>query len=285
MIEQERENIYNEPKMTPTDCQMSVNSDYLKTCEEAARIGGAILLDWADRFNVQEKGPADLVTEADLASQRAIRETILAAFPDHQFLGEEADPEENDARVSEFRWIADPLDGTTNYVHRVPHFCVSLALERAGELVTAAVFDPISKECFTAIAGEGAWLNGQPIRTSDVDQLSDALAVVGFPPKVQPDAPDLRVFLAAINQVQAIRRTGSAALNMCYVAAGRFDVFWSFSTKVWDVAAGALIIRESGGVLTGPDGGDFVLNTGQFLAAAGESLHDQLHQLVRDARN
>ncbi len=264
---------------------MSVNSEYLRTCEDAARTGGAVLLDWADRFKVQEKGPSDLVTEADLASQRAIRASILAAFPDHQFLGEEDDPEGNDCGASEFRWIADPLDGTTNYVHRVPHFCVSLALERAGELVTAAVFDPISKECFTAVAGEGAWLNGQPIRTSSVGQLSDALAVVGFPPKTEPDAPDLQVFLAAINQVQAIRRTGSAALNMCYVAAGRFDVFWSFSTKVWDVAAGALIIREAGGVLTSPDGGDFVLNTGQFLAAAGDSLHDELRQLVHDARN
>ncbi len=264
---------------------MSVNSGYLKICEDAARTGGAVLLDWVDRFKVHEKGPADLVTEADLASQRAIRETVLGAFPDHQFLGEEDDPEQIDRHGSEFRWIADPLDGTTNYVHRVPHFCVSLALERAGELVTAAVFDPISQECFTAVAGEGAWLNGQPIRTSDVDQLSNALAVVGFPPKMEPDAPDLRVFLAAVNKVQAIRRTGSAALNMCYVAAGRFDVFWSFSTKVWDVAAGALIIRESGGVLTSPDGGAFVLNSGQFLAAAGESLHNQLRQLVRDARN
>jgi len=223
--------------------------DYAKTCEKAVRAGGAVVLDWIDRFEVKEKGPADLVTEADFASQEAIRKIIFEAFPDHGLLGEEDESLEAADRA-EYRWIVDPLDGTTNYVHKVPHYSVSLALERDGQVLTAAVFDPTRDECFTAVAGEGAFLNGHPIRTSQVRQLSGALAAVGFPPGAGRDSPDLAVFLEAVDKCQAIRRTGSAALNLCYLAAGRFDVFWSFSTKIWDVAAGILILREAGGTVT-----------------------------------
>jgi len=263
---------------------MIPKQDYLTTCERAARAGGAVVLDWIDRFDVREKGPADLVTQADLASQETIQEIILDAFPKHSVLGEEDHPDADSAARSEYRWIADPLDGTTNYVHRVPHFSVSVALERNGELLVGTVFDPVSQECFTAAAGEGAKLNGQPIRTSEVVNLSDALAAVGFPPQTDRDSPDLAVFLEAVMNCQAIRRTGSSALNLCYLAAGRFDVYWAASTKIWDIAAGVLMVREAGGSVTAPDSGPFVLDTGQFLAAANPTLHARLSEMVARAQ-
>ena len=236
------------------------------------------------RVKVYQKGPSDLVTEADLASQDAIRRILLEAFPDHAVLGEEDDPRTPAHHdPPEFRWLVDPLDGTINYVHQVPHYSVSVALERAGELLAATVYDPVSEECFTATGGGGAFLNGRKIRTSTVANLSEALAAVGFPPGVQEDSPDLKVFLKALPQCQAIRRTGSAALNLSYLAAGRFDLLWSLSTSIWDVAAGALLIREAGGVVTSPNGGDLVLNQGHLLAAANEPLFGQLSTLVAQA--
>ncbi|NQU24546.1 MAG: inositol monophosphatase [Candidatus Nealsonbacteria bacterium] len=257
--------------------------EYATTCEKAVRAGGAVVLDWIDRFEVSEKGPADLVTQADLASQDAVSCIILQTFPDHFILGEEDQASEPATSRSEFRWIVDPLDGTTNYVHRVPHFSVSLALERNGELLVGAVYDPIREECFTAIAGGGAMLNGRPIHTSEVSELPNALAAVGFPPRVATDAPDVLVFLEALSGCQAIRRTGSAALNLSYIAAGRFDLYWSFSTKVWDAAAGVLLVREAGGIVTEPDGSPFTLDDGRFLAAANDPLHKQLRELVARA--
>jgi len=266
--------------------------DYIKVCEEAARAGGAVLLEKAGHVQVREKGPADLVTEADLASQDAIRRVILGAFPDHCVLGEEDSPQVAPRPdPPRFRWLVDPLDGTTNYVHGVPHYSVSVALERAGELLAATVYNPVSGECFTAAAGAGAFLDGhggpedgrERLGTSEVARLSDSLAAVGFPPNVQLDSPDLRVFLKAVPQCQAIRRTGSAALNLCYLAAGRFDVLWTFSTRVWDVAAGVLLIREAGGIVTSVDGGDLVLDDGCLLAAANRPLLMQLRGLVAGA--
>ena len=242
------------------------------------------MLDKIGRVTVREKGPADLVTEADFASQEVIRRTLLEAFPDHGFLAEETEPPGTAVRDgAEYRWIADPLDGTTNYVHQVPHFSVSLALERSGELVVGSVYDPVADECFSAVAGEGACLNGKRIRTSNVGSLSKALAAVGFPTVVDAQSPDLKLFIQALNGCQAIRRTGSAALNMCYVAAGRFDASWSFCTKIWDVAAGVLLIREAGGVVTSPNGGAFVLEEARYVAAANPQLHAELRGLVARA--
>jgi len=281
--------------------------DYMRVCEAAVRAGGQVVQDWAGRFDVRKKGPADLVTQADLASQEVVRKKVLASFPGHGLLGEEAEAnykpgECPNFRVSEhgtvpfgttlagavgtaapqteYRWIVDPLDGTTNYVHGVPHYCVSLALERHGRLLVGAVYDPVLDECFTAIDGRGAWLNGQPIRASGVSALSESLAAVGFAPNVQPDAPDLRLFLEMLPRCQAIRRTGSSALNLCYLAAGRFDLYWSYSTRIWDVAAGVLIVREAGGCVTSPDGGEFSLEEAHFLAAATPELHARLWEVA-----
>lgn len=262
---------------------MSELDQFLEVCQRAVRLAGATLQDWIGRTNVRYKGPADLVTEADLASQEVIRQTVLGAFPDHSLLGEEGPIGRDTSRQTEYRWVADPLDGTTNFVHRVPHYCVSLALERAGNAVVGAVFDPNTGECFTATAGQGATLNGQKIRTSEVARLSDALAVANLPAHVTPESPDLLVFLRAVHQCQAIRRTGSAALNLCYLAAGRFDVLWAFSTKIWDLAAGTLIVREAGGVLTSPEGGPFVLDEARCIAAATPALHAELREMVAGA--
>ncbi len=268
---------------------MAAITDYAEVCQKAVRRAGALLLDMIGQVEVREKGRSDLVTEADLASQEVVRRTILDAFPEHSVLGEEEQPGRDrpgggvSGDRAEFRWIVDPLDGTTNYVHQVPHFCVSLALERSGELLVGAVYNPVAGECFSAVAGQGAYLNATPIRTSRVGSLSQALAAVGFPAVIPADCPELKLFLAALNRCQSIRRTGSAALNLSYLAAGRFDVSWSFSTNAWDVAAGLLLILEAGGTVTAPDGGPFMLGTGHYLAAANGPLHAELCALVREA--
>jgi myo-inositol-1(or 4)-monophosphatase len=255
---------------------MSMTQEYLRICEEAVRLGGREIQSWVGRFKVREKGPADLVTQADLASQEAIRRLVLGAFPDHSLLGEEKVPDQPAAPRAEYRWIVDPLDGTTNFVHGVPHYSVSLALERNGQLVVGAVYDPALDECFTAAAGQGAWLNGRAIHTSGASALSEALAVVGFPYSVRRDSPDVLLFLQLLGRCHGIRRTGSTALNLCYLAAGRFDVYWSYSTSIWDVAAGVLMLREAGGHITSPAGGEFSLEEAHFLAAANRELHAQL---------
>jgi len=266
---------------------MDAISDYVRVCETAVRAGGRVLLEKIGRVKVREKSPSDLVTEADFASQELVRRTILTAFPDHSVISEEDEPDgagaEGEVKPTEYRWFLDPLDGTTNYVHQVPHFCVSLALERSGELLVGAVYNPVTGECFSAAAGQGAFLNGKRIRTSEVSTLPQSLAAVGLPSAVRPDSPDRQLFLAALTRCQALRRTGSAALNLCYVAVGRFDAFWSYSTKSWDVAAGVLLIREAGGVVTAPDGGPFVLDKGHFLAAANGPLHAELRAMVAEA--
>jgi myo-inositol-1(or 4)-monophosphatase len=250
---------------------------YLDTCIQAARDGGESLVRWAGRVDSRVKGAGnDLVTQADLASQAAVRDVILAAFPDHAVLGEEEQLGHDPAESAEYRWIVDPLDGTTNYVHGLPFYCVSIALEHRGELLVGAVFDPNRDECYTAAAGGGAWCNGRPIAVSRTQRLADALTVAGFPYELRADSPDMELFVDLAPRCRSVRRTGSSALNLCYLAAGRFDLFGCYSTKPWDVAAGVLIAAEAGGVVTGPTGGAFRPSDGRFLAAATPALHRQL---------
>ena len=168
--------------------------EFITVCEKAVRLGAVALMERFGQVEVHHKGHADLVTEADYASQEVIRRTVLGAFEDHDFLGEETLPDApagpaTGTTKSEYRWIVDPLDGTTNYVHQVPFFSVSLALERAGELVVGCVYNPVSGECFSAIAGEGARLNGKPLQTSNVDNLGDSLTSTGFPYRITPIRP------------------------------------------------------------------------------------------------
>jgi myo-inositol-1(or 4)-monophosphatase len=252
-------------------------AEYLDICEQAARAGGQVLLDWQDRFAVRKKAPSDLVTEADLASQRRVRDILLGAFPGHGFLGEEGTGDgPGDRSDSPHRWIVDPLDGTTNYVHGVPIYCVSVALEESGRIVVATVYNPVSQQCFTAAEGQGAYLNGVRIKTSEVGCLADALVAVSFGAGADRNGCEVATFLEVLPTCQAVRRFGSAALNLSMLAAGRIDVYWATSTKSWDMAAGLLLVQEAGGVITGIDGSPVDLADPRFAAAATEPLHREL---------
>lgn len=253
---------------------------YRDAALDAARAGGAVLMEWFDRKSVREKRPKDLVTEADFASQEAIRGRLLAAFPDHGFLGEEGQAKDS---VSGFRWIVDPLDGTVNYVHRLPGFAVSIALEFAGKMLLGVVYDPLAQECFTAEAGGGAFLNGNPIQPSACEALRDALVAASFSANVARDSVEIARFLEVLEASQSIRRLGSAALNLCYVAMGRLDAYWTTSVQSWDIAAGALILGEAGGIVTGLDGGQLDWLQPEMVAAGRDTVHRQLVATLKKA--
>ena len=248
----------------------------LVTCEAAARAGGAELLAWQGRFSARQKSARDLVTDADLASQAAVRAVILTDYPDHGFLGEEKPDFSQLERP--YCWVVDPLDGTTNYVHDFPCFSVSVAVAKQGKLVAGAIFDPLRQEMFSAAAGHGATLNGLPLATSSTCQLEEALIAVSFPPQMTLEMPDVRAFLQTAPLSQAVRRTGSAALNLAYVACGRLDGHWAFQIRPWDSAAGVLLVQESGGVATSATGGQYDLRQGDYLVASTPELHQRLQR-------
>lgn len=252
---------------------------YRDIAVEAARAAGCELLGWRGRFAVREKGPSDLVTEADLAAQEAVHRILQRAFPDHGFLAEE----NGVATIGRdgYRWIVDPLDGTTNYVHGLPQFCTSIALERAGQLLVGVVYDPTADECFSAVAGLGATLNDRPIRTSGVTALPQAMVAASFAPRTRRTDPTIAEFLNVLERAQAVRRMGSSALNLCYVAVGRLDAYWANDTKSWDVAAGWLIVREAGGTVISPVGGEPDLAKPRFVAASGTPLAEELRATLR----
>lgn len=256
------------------------SSHFTLIAERAARSGGDILLDWEGRFRTREKAPRDLVTDADLASQEAIRTLLAREFPDHAFLGEESAVVELPAGA-QYCWIVDPLDGTANYVHGMPYYCVSVALAAGSRVVSGCVYQPRTGECFVAEAGGGAFLNGEPLQASGVTQLSQALLAASFSPKVQRDSPQIGQFVDALMAAQSLRRMGAAALNLAYLAAGRFDAYWAADTKVWDVAAGLLLVQEAGGVATGLTGQPVSLAQPAFAAAATPELHAELMALLR----
>ena len=255
--------------------------DPLAICEAAARAGGSVLQDWVGRFAVSSKGPRDFVTEADVAAQAEVQRIVLGAFPDHGFVGEESAPGGATGGTGEYRWIVDPLDGTTNYVKGIPAYCTSVALARGDELVVGAIYDPLRDECFTARAGGGAWLNGRSIVAAPTATLSEAVVAVSFPAQVDGNSPAVQDFLAVVPHALAIRRSGSSAINLAYVACGRFDAFWVRSIKSWDVAAGLLLVREAGGCV-GPfaAGPDFVLDTPAFISASNVRLLDELQRIL-----
>jgi myo-inositol-1(or 4)-monophosphatase len=248
-----------------------------RTAIEAARAAGAILQDWAHKFTVREKGPANLVTEADFAAQNAIVELIRSRFPDHGFLAEEGLDESSERP---FRWIIDPLDGTSNYVHRFPYYCVSIGLEYQRQIVLGVIFDPNRDELFVAERGCGARLNDRPIRPSHVTALSQAFVVASLPSAVSSDHPSVLRLLEVLPHAQSLQRTGSAALNLVYVASGRMDAFWSSSLKPWDVAAGSLIVTEAGGMITRMNGDAFDPMLPDLLASNGSPLHQELRDLL-----
>lgn len=256
--------------------------DPLAICEEAARAGGRVLTEWVGKFKASNKGPRDLVTEADLASQSEIRRILLGAFPDHGFVGEESIAGHATAVTADQpRWIVDPLDGTSNYVHGFPAYCVSIGLARGDELLVGAIYDPERDECFTARRGGGAACNGQPIAASGEADAAAALVAVSFPPNVTSDAQSVADFLAVVPHVHSARRTGSTAINLAYVACGRLDAFWVRRIASWDVAAGLLIASEAGGVI-GPfvEGVSLTLDRPAFIAASSPELFAALQELL-----
>ncbi len=252
--------------------------EFIRVCTEAARAGGAVLRSFQGPLDVQEKGPSDLVTKADFASQEVIRQIVIEAFPEHGFVAEEGDAHLRPDR--EYCWVVDPLDGTANFVHGLPQYAVSVAVERAGIVQAGAVYDPVLDECFTATLGGGAQLNGRTVRTSRITQIERAMLAVSLPPGVTRDSPDIRDLVEIAVACQSIRRMGSAALNLCYLACGRVDGYWASVIHPWDVAAGVLAVQEAGGVVTARDGAGFSLWRPAFLAAANDQLHRQIAQRI-----
>ncbi len=248
-----------------------------------AREAGVLLMDYFHQhLKIEYKGDADLVTAADRASEKLIRERITQQWPGHDVLGEEQGL--ND-QGSEYRWYVDPLDGTTNFAHGYPVFCVSIALERLsvehrssghlGERVAAVVYDPTRDELFSAEPGKGAQLNGETIRVSKTAKLKECLLATGFPSQKRHKNPNIHFYQQITLHSHGVRRAGSAALDLCNVASGRFDGFWEFNLNPWDTAAGVLIVQEAGGKVTRFDGSDFELNSRETLASNGV-VHEEL---------
>jgi myo-inositol-1(or 4)-monophosphatase len=235
-------------------------------------------------FHVAKKGEIDLVTEVDLACERMCRAVLAERFPEHDILAEELSAGPQEVARARYRWVFDPLDGTTNYAHGLPIFCASLALELDGQPIVGAIYDPSRRELFTAERGQGSFVNGVRLKASATGALGDALLVTGFPYDMHVRGPELvELFGLFLHRARAVRRLGSAALDLCYVAAGRFDGFWEQHLKPWDVAAGALVVTEAGGRVTGMDGGTFDARAGHLVASNG-LVHDAILDVIRDSR-
>ncbi len=254
---------------------------------EIAREAGALLRGFYERGVATEyKGDVDLVTEADRASEKLIRERLRIAFPEHGIYGEEGTREGLDA---EFRWYVDPLDGTTNFAHGFPIFCVVLGCERRrkglaadadGEMVAGVTYDPLRDEMFLAEKGKGAWLNGRRITVSKTERLQESLTATGFPSHKRHRSPNVHFYQEITLRSHGVRRTGSAGLDMAYVACGRLDGFWEFNLNPWDTSAGVLLVREAGGKVAHFDGGEFTLDSRETLATNGKIAAELEHIFV-----
>jgi myo-inositol-1(or 4)-monophosphatase len=263
---------------------MSSSSELAQACAEAVRRGGEVLrARWGRRRTIEYKGSdIDLVTDADRASEAAVLEFLAVRFPGAAVLAEESGA--TGAGDAALRFIVDPLDGTTNYAHGLPHFAVNVAAEDAGGLLAGATYDPMRDELFAAARGEGATLGGERIAVTREAELARALLCTGFPYDVHQDPRlALDLFGAYITRARAIRRLGSAALDLAYVACGRLDGFWEMKLKPWDLGPGVLLVREAGGVASDFDGGGRMLERGD-ICAAGPALHPQLMAVLAEVR-
>lgn len=248
----------------------------LDVAVEAGKKAGSILLDYTKSgFRIEHKNPINLVTDADHAAERCVIDYIHTRFPTHGFLAEEQGRIEQSP--SPYLWIIDPLDGTTNFAHGFPTYCVSIGLEYRGRCILGVVFDPSRDDLFTAIEGCGAQLNGHPIHVSNANTLDNSLLVTGFAYDIR-ESPrnNLDHFAKFALKAQGIRRTGSAALDLCYVAAGRFDGFWEVKLNPWDMAAGSILVKEAGGRLTDFLGRDLSLYGQELVASNGHIHHAML---------
>lgn len=263
---------------------MAVRSAIVTVMIQAAfKAARGLVRDFGEVENLQvsRKGPADFVSTADLQAEKILRRELARARPDYGFLLEEGGTVAgNDA---ERRWIVDPLDGTLNFLHGIPHFCISIACEHHGEIVAGVIYDPLRDELFRAERGGGAFLNDRRLRVSSRSKLADSVIATGIPWHGREGHPEYLAQMEAVMGVCAgIRRLGSAALDLAYVAAGRYEGFWEPALAPWDIAAGILIVREAGGYVTEIDGGANVLGSGDVLAA-NDRLHDRLRALIAGA--
>jgi myo-inositol-1(or 4)-monophosphatase len=247
----------------------------LADLERLARQAGQILSDGYEKdHQVNFKGLIDLVTEVDHASEAFLIAEISRLFPGHSFLAEESGAS---TQQTEHLWIIDPLDGTVNYAHGVPFFSVSIAYSYRGQVMLGAIYDPMRAELYLAERGKGAWLNGRPLKVADAQNLQQSLLVTGFPYDPWDAIPNNFDYFAKLAKLsQGVRRLGSAALDLCYIAAGRLDGYWEFSLKAWDIAAGGLIAEEAGAIVTDIKGGPDYLQSPQSVVAASPLIHARL---------
>jgi myo-inositol-1(or 4)-monophosphatase len=249
---------------------------------DVARDAGGVLVQRLGSAKITNKGDIDLVTEADLASEDLIIERIRSYYPQHAILAEESgETMLVGGKRSEWKWIIDPLDGTTNYAHGYPCFCVSLALEHNGTLEIGVIYDPVRDEMFAAERGNGATLNGRRIRVSEVEELKDAMLCTGFPYNVRERPDFTRDFANFTMAAQAVRRDGSAAIDLAYVACGRFDGFWEDGLSPWDIAAGMVLIEEARGKVTNFDNEPLSIYTKKVLATNG-LVHDAMRRVLKE---
>ncbi|RUL85845.1 inositol monophosphatase family protein [Tautonia sociabilis] len=254
-------------------------SRYRKAAEEIAREAGEILREHYGRVSAREKGPSDLVTEADLASQRRIAERLASAFPDHTLLAEEEGVRPDPDRA--FRWIVDPLDGTVNFAHGFPIWTVSIGLEHLGTLVAGAIYAPLTDTMWSAHLGGGTTVDGRPARVSAASRLADCLIGAAFPTRFGDDAPrQLALFERFSTGTHSVRRSGSTAWNLAMIASGGCDACFGTHVHPWDVAAGVLLVREAGGLVTALDGGAYDLYSHEILATNG-AVHDEAARASR----
>ncbi|MAZ43933.1 MAG: inositol monophosphatase [Legionellales bacterium] len=249
---------------------------------KAARKSGKIILNGLnnlDNITVQEKSKNNFVSNVDKSAERAILEIIRLSYPDHGIIAEES----GTIAGNEFTWVIDPLDGTTNFLHGFPHFCTSIGILQNGVPTHGVVYDPLRDELFTATLGEGAMLNQRRLRLKDSVHLDGGLIGTGFPYAV-PDQIEkyLQMFREICPRAAGIRRAGSAALDLCYIAAGRLDGFWELGLSPWDIAAGAVIVKEAGGKLSDFRGGTDFLTTGNIVAGSPK-VHNELQPIIRDS--
>ena len=267
---------------------MSQFFEFKTTAESIAREAGALLREFYHRgVRTEYKGDVDLVTEADRASEKLIVSRLRVAFPSHGIYGEEGTRSGLDA---EFRWYVDPLDGTTNFAHGFPAFCVVLGCEQRsaglkaeedGQMVAGIVYDPLRDEMFSAARGEGATLNGEPIHVSRAKLLQESLIATGFPSQKRHESPNVHFYQEFTLRSHGVRRAGSAALDLAYVACGRLDGYWEFKLNPWDTSAGYLLVEEAGGTITHFDGSKFTLDSREVFATNG-LIHSEMKRLFED---